>query len=90
MAAMMDANESLIIEGEPLKTENGGLIKNRVNFLLTGQEACREYGDPCSLLGFGIFETVEDLMDERYGENHGNLKRWRSIGRKKPDFGSAV
>ena len=77
MAAMMDANESLIIEGEPLKTENGGLIKKPGELLtLTGQEACREYGDPpAPLLGFGIFETVEDLMDERYGENQWKLEK---------------
>ena len=37
MAAMMDANESLIIEGEPLKTENGGLIKKPGELTLTGQ-----------------------------------------------------
>ena len=48
MAAMMDANESLIIEGEPLKTETGGLIKKPGELLtLTGVEACQEYGTPC-------------------------------------------
>ena len=48
MAAMMDANESLIIEGEPLKTETGGLIKKPGELLtLTGVEACQKYGTPC-------------------------------------------
>ena len=77
MAAMMDANESLIIEGESLKTENGGLIKKPGELLtLTGLEACTKYGDPpAPLLGFGIFETVEDLMDERYGENQWKLEK---------------
>ena len=47
---MMDANESLIIEGEPLKTENGGLIKkNRVNFLrLPGRRLAVNMVTPCS------------------------------------------
>ena len=65
MAAMMDANESLIIEGEALKTESGSLIKKPGELLtLTGQEACQKYGDPPTpLLGFGVYESVKDLMN---------------------------
>ncbi len=77
MAAMMDANESLIIEGEALKTESGSLIKKPGELLtLTGQEACQKYGDPpAPLLGFGVYESVEDLMNERYGENQWKLEK---------------
>ena len=77
MAAMMDANESLIIEGEPLKTETGGLIKKPGELLtLTGVEACQEYGTPpAPLLGFGVYDSVEELMNEKYGEGQWKLEK---------------
>ena len=77
MAAMMDANESLIIEGEPLKTETGGLIKKPGELLtLTGVEACQEYGiPPAPLLGFGVYDSVEELMNEKYGEGQWKLEK---------------
>ena len=77
MAAMMDANESLIIEGEPLKTETGGLIKKPGELLtLTGVEACQKYGTPpAPLLGFGVYDSVEELMNEKYGEGQWKLEK---------------
>ena len=77
MAAMMDANESLIIEGEPLKTEAGSLIKKPGELLtLTGQEACQNYGDPpAPLLGFGVYDSVEDIMKDRYGSEQWQIKK---------------
>ena len=77
MAAMMDANESLIIEGEPLKTASGSLIKKPGELLtLTGLEACREYGTPpAPLLGFGVYESVEEIMDERYGSGQWEIRK---------------
>jgi membrane-bound serine protease (ClpP class) len=77
MAAMMDANESLIIEGEPLKTPSGSLIKKPGELLtLTGLEACLEYGTPpAPLLGFGVYESVEEIMDERYGSGQWEIRK---------------
>jgi membrane-bound serine protease (ClpP class) len=77
MAAMMDANESLIIEGEPLKTATGSLIKKPGELLtLTGQEACLAYGTPPTpLLGFGVYESVEEIMDERYGSGQWEIRK---------------
>ena len=77
MAAMMDANESLIIEGEPLKTASGSLIKKTGELLtLTGLEACLEYGNPpAPLLGFGVYESVEEIMDERYGSGQWEIRK---------------
>ena len=74
MAAMMDANESLMIDGQPLLASDGSQIKKPGELLtLTGKEACQEYGNPpAPLLGFGVFENVESILDERFGE--GNYK----------------
>ena len=59
MAAMMDANVSLIIEGQPLKAADGSLIKSPGELLtLTGEEAVREYGNPPQpLLGIGVLKA---------------------------------
>ena len=47
MAAMMDANESLLIDGQPLLASDGSQIKKPGELLtLTGREACQEYGNP--------------------------------------------
>lgn len=72
MAAMMDANESLIIEGKPLLTEDGSEIKKKGELLtLTGEEASVKYGDPPeSLLGIGIFDDVDDLLTQKWGEGN--------------------
>jgi membrane-bound serine protease (ClpP class) len=74
MSAMMDANESLVIEGEPLKAADGSMIKKAGELLtLTGREACQFYGEPpAPLLGFGVYENVEAILDERFGA--GNYK----------------
>ena len=70
MAAMMDANVSLIIEGETLKATDGSLIKSPGELLtLTGEEAVMKYGNPPqTLLGTGIFKDVEELLDQRWGK----------------------
>lgn len=70
MAAMMDANTSLIIEGEPLKAADGSLIKNPGELLtLTGEEAVKTYGEPPEpLLGIGVFENIEGMLDQRWGK----------------------
>ena len=42
---------------------------------LTANEAAVEYGDPPRpLLGAGIFESIEDLLDTRIGEQTGEVK----------------
>jgi membrane-bound serine protease (ClpP class) len=79
MAAMMDANVSLIIEGEPLKAADGSLIKSPGELLtLTGEEAVKEYGTPPQpLLGIGVFENIEDLLDQRWGKSNYNLEEMK-------------
>ena len=74
MSAMMDANESLIIEGDPIKATDGSLIKKRGELLtLTGEEACQLYGSPpAPLLGFGVFETYDEILLKKWGA--GNYK----------------
>jgi len=71
MASMMDANVSLIIEGEPLLAADGSLIKNPGELLtLTGEEAVKTYGNPPQpLLGIGIFKDIEELLEQRWGKN---------------------
>ena len=70
MSAMMDANVSLMIEGEPLKASDGSLIKSPGELLtLTGEEAVKQYGDPPQpLLGIGVFENLDQLLDQRWGK----------------------
>jgi len=58
--AMLDADFELKIGDEVIKPE-GELLT------LTAREAMQEYGDPASpLLGSGIFDTIEDLLDARF------------------------
>ncbi len=62
MRAMMDPNFELVIDGEVLSPE-GSLLS------LTADEALREYGDPPTpLFGEGIASSVEDLLNQRFGE----------------------
>jgi membrane-bound serine protease (ClpP class) len=77
MSAMMDANESLIIEGEPLRTDSGSLIKKPGELLtLTGKEACESYGSPpLPLLGIGVYESVDEILDDRWGKGTWELKK---------------
>ena len=72
MSAMMDANESLIIEGAPLKASDGSLIKKKGELLtLTGEEACQVYGEPpVPLLGFGVFENYEEILVQKWGNEN--------------------
>jgi len=66
--AMLDAEYELEIEGEVIKPA-GDLLT------LTAKEAMREYGDPPRpLLGAGIHESVEDLLDARFGEGNYRIK----------------
>lgn len=59
--AMLDADFELKIGDEVIKPA-GELLT------LTASEAVREYGDPPrKLLGDGIYETVEELLDARFG-----------------------
>lgn len=61
ISAMIDSDYVLEIEGEVLKPE-GELLS------LTATEAAQTYGDPPEpLLAAGIAETVDDLLDARFG-----------------------
>ncbi|MCC5807610.1 MAG: hypothetical protein JJU00_14900 [Opitutales bacterium] len=64
MRAMMDPNFELVIDGEVLSPE-GSLLS------LTAEEALREFGDPPTpLFGEGIAASVEELLDQRFGEGN--------------------
>tara|TARA_Y100001934_G_scaffold281535_1_gene391571 strand:- start:3750 stop:5258 length:1509 start_codon:yes stop_codon:yes gene_type:complete len=71
MTAMMDANATLEIEGIRPKTEDGTYIQNPGELLsLTANDAIKEYGEPpLPLLGIGIFDSIEDILSTKYGEN---------------------
>lgn len=61
ISAMIDADYVLEIEGEVLKPE-GELLS------LTATEAARTYGNPPQpLLASGIAESIDDLLDARFG-----------------------
>jgi membrane-bound serine protease (ClpP class) len=61
ISAMIDADHVLEIEGEVLKGK-GELLS------LTASEAARTYGDPPQpLLAAGVADSVESLLDARYG-----------------------
>jgi membrane-bound serine protease (ClpP class) len=77
MAAMMDANETLLVEGEPLLTEDGTRIQKEGELLtITGEEACKLYGNPPEpLLGIGVYQSVEELLDERWGKGNYHLQK---------------
>lgn len=61
ISAMIDSDYVLEIEGEILK-EKGELLS------LTATEASQTYGDPAEpLLAAGIAESVEDILDARFG-----------------------
>ncbi len=71
MTAMMDANATLEIEGERPKTEDGAYIQNMGELLtLTAEDALKEYGNPPQpLLGIGIYESIEEILTAKYGED---------------------
>ena len=59
--AMMDADYELVIEGAVIKP-SGSLLT------VTAKQAMELYGDPeFPLLGAGIYESAEDLLDAKYG-----------------------
>ena len=70
MASMMDSNETLLIEGERPLAADGSLIQKEGELLtLTAEEAIKGYGDPLQpLLGTGIYESLDKLLDEKWGE----------------------
>ncbi len=72
MAAMMDANETLLIDGEPILAADGTVIQKKGELLtLTAEEAVKSYGNPPQpLLGSGIHKTVEGLLDEKCGKGN--------------------
>ncbi len=77
MASMMDANETLIIEGTPPLASDGSVIQKEGELLtLTAEEAVKKYGiPPQPLLGIGIYESVEKLLDEKCGPGNYTLKK---------------
>jgi membrane-bound serine protease (ClpP class) len=77
MASMMDANETLIIDGTPPLASDGSVIQKEGELLtLTAEEAIKKYGTPPqSLLGTGIYESVEKLLDEKYGPGNYTLQK---------------
>lgn len=77
MASMMDANETLLIEGSsPLATDGTVIQKKGELLTLTAEEAIKKYGEPPQpLLGTGIFKSPEKLLDEKWGaENYRLIK----------------
>jgi membrane-bound serine protease (ClpP class) len=77
MASMMDANETLIIDGTPPLASDGSVIQKEGELLtLTAEEAIKKYGTPPqSLLGTGIYESVEKLLDEKCGPGNYTLQK---------------
>ncbi len=70
LKAMMDSDFVLEIDEQVLKDE-GELLS------LTADEAMREYGEPSEpLLGAGIAETVEDLLNLKYGRGNHTIKKF--------------
>lgn len=60
--SMIELDYSFEIDGEEIGAK-GSLLT------LTASEAMREYGDPARpLFGNGIYETIDDLLDARFGE----------------------
>lgn len=75
MASMMDSNETLLIEGSPPLAADGSVIQKEGELVtLTAEEAIKEYGTPPQpLLGIGIYDSVEKLLDEKWGAGNYNL-----------------
>lgn len=69
--AMLDADFELKIGEEVIKPE-GELLT------LTANEAMREYGEPAQiLLGNGIYESVDLLLDARFGAGNYEIKDFK-------------
>lgn len=70
LAAMMDADFELVIDGEVLKPK-GELLS------LTAREAMKEYGEPPRpLLGAGIYESLEEMLDAKYGSGRYTIREF--------------
>lgn len=66
--AMLDPDFELVVQGEVIKPA-GELLT------LTASEALKEYGSPpAPLLGLGIHESVEALLDARFGAGNYAVK----------------
>ena len=72
MSAMMDANETLVVEGVHPVSSDGSQIQDSGELLtLTAKEAIKQYGTPPEpLLGIGIYNSVEELLTAKYGEKN--------------------
>ncbi len=71
MRAMLDADFELKIGEEVIKPA-GELLT------LTANEAMREYGDPPSpLLGSGIYDSIEALLDARFGAGNYEIRDFK-------------
>lgn len=69
--AMLDAEFELEIDGEVIKPA-GELLT------LTATEAMKEYGDPAQpLLGKGIYDSVDALLDARFGSGNYEIKDFK-------------
>ena len=68
--AMFDSNYELIIDEEMIKPQ-GELLT------LTAKQAVQEYGDPTvALLGDGIADSIEALLDQEFGSGGYRLERY--------------
>lgn len=66
--AMLDAEYELVIDEEVIKPA-GELLT------LTASEAVKEYGDPPRpLLGKGIYDSIDELLDDRFGPGNYEIK----------------
>jgi membrane-bound serine protease (ClpP class) len=70
MRAMSDPNYILEIDGKVLKKEDELLS-------LTANESMEEYGEPPqALLGSGIFDSIDDLLDSLYGSSSYEIRNF--------------
>jgi membrane-bound serine protease (ClpP class) len=66
--AMMDANFELVIDGDVVKPA-GELLT------LTARESMQLFGDPAlPLLGSGMYESIDQLLDARWGEGRYEIR----------------
>ena len=71
MAAMMDADFELVIDGEVLKPK-GELLS------LTAREAMKEYGEPpAALLGAGIYDSLDEMLQAKYGSRNYEIREFK-------------
>ena len=69
ISAMIDQDFELKIGDQVIREKGGKLLS------LTAQEAVKTYGDPAvPLLGSGIADNLDDLIDKLHGHGHYSLK----------------